>query len=152
MSNKTHIEFEGFDEAIARLNKLGANVKNISEKALKKTHSIITEKAEEAITPHNETHQTEKSLRREVEIEWSGDIASVKTGFSISEGGLASIFLMYGTQSHSVSNQYGKNLGVAEKTKKDTKMYNAFFGNSTHKEVEEAQKEIFYKEIRRLNG
>lgn len=136
MSNKVYLEFEGFDEAIARLNKLGANIKDISEKALKKTHSIITEKAEDAITPHNETHQTEKSLRRKAEIEWAGTTASVKTGFSISEGGLASIFLMYGTP----------------RMKKDQKMYNAFWSKSTQDEVREAQKEIFYNEIRRLNG
>ena len=96
MSNKVYLEFEGFDEAIARLNKLNGNVKQISGKALKKTHSIITEKAEKAIEPHNQTHQTEKSLRKEAKIEWAGTIASVQTGFSISEGGLASIFLMYG--------------------------------------------------------
>ncbi|MCI8363103.1 MAG: hypothetical protein HFJ41_08430 [Clostridia bacterium] len=136
MSNKTYVEFEGFDEAIARLNKLGANVKNISEKALKKTHSIITKKADEAIMPHNETHQTEKSLRREAEIEWVGNVASVKTGFSISEGGIASIFLMYGTP----------------RMKKDQKLYNAFWSKSTQNEIKEAQKEIFYEEIRRLNG
>lgn len=136
MSNKTHLEFEGFDEAIARLNKIGANVKNISEKALKKTHSIITENAKEAITPHNQTYQTEKSLQKEAKIEWNGTVASVKTGFSISAGGLASIFLMYGTP----------------RMKKDQKMYNAFWGKSTQQEVSEAQKEIFYNEIRRLNG
>lgn len=152
MSNKTRIEFDGFEETISRLNKLNANVKNITEKALKKTHEIITKKAENAITPHNQTHQTEKTLRKEAEIEWEGTLASVKTGFSISEGGLASIFLMYGTQSHAVSNQYGRNLGIAEETKKDAKMYSAFFGSATRKEVTEAQKEIFYNEIRRLNG
>lgn len=152
MSIKSRIEFDGFEEAIARLNKLNGNVKNISEKALKKTHEIITQKAQDAITPHNKTHQTEKTLRKEAEIEWKGTLASVKTGFSISEGGLASIFLMYGTQSHAVSNQYGKNLGVVEETKRDAKMYNAFFGSSTRKEVAEAQKEIFNNEIRRLNG
>lgn len=152
MSKKTYIQFDGFEDVISRLNKLNGNVKNISEKALKKTHVIITKKAQDAITPHNDTHQTEKTLRKEAEIEWEGTIASVKTGFSISEGGLASIFLMYGTQSHAVSNQYGKNLGIAEETKRDAKMYNAFFGASTRKEVSEAQKEIFYNEIRRLNG
>lgn len=152
MSNKTRIEFEGFDEAIARLNKLNGNVRNISEKALKKTHEIITKKAEDAITPHNQTHQTEKTLRKEAEIEWEGTLASVKTGFSISEGGLASIFLMYGTQSHAVSNQYAKNVGVEAEHPKDPKLYNAFFGASTRKEVAEAQRDIFYNEIRRLNG
>lgn len=152
MSNKTRIEFDGFDEAIARLNKLNGNVKAISEKALKKTHEIITKKAEDAITPHNQTHQTEKTLRKEAEIEWEGTLASVKTGFSISEGGLASIFLMYGTQSHAVSNQYAKNIGIVAEHSKDAKLYNAFFGARTRKEVSEAQREIFNNEIRRLNG
>lgn len=92
MSNKAYLEFEGFNEAIARLNKLNANTKNISEKSLKKTHEIITKKAQEAITPHNETKRTEKALKKEAEIEWAGTLASVKVGFSISEGGLASIF------------------------------------------------------------
>lgn len=136
MSNKVYLEFEGFDEAIARLNKLNGNVKQISEKALKKTHSIITEKVEKAIEPHNQTHQTEKSLRKEAKIEWAGTIASVQTGFSISEGGLASIFLMYGTP----------------RMKKDQKMYNAFWSKSTQEEVRNAQREIFYDEIRRLGG
>ena len=146
MSNKAYLEFEGFNEAIARLNKLNANTKNISEKSLKKTHEIITKKA------HNETKRTEKALKKEAEIEWAGTLASVKVGFSISEGGLASIFLMYGTQSHSVSNQYGKNLGIMAEHKKDKKMYNAIFGTSTRKEVLEAQQEIFNNEIRRLEG
>ena len=152
MSNKAYLEFEGFNEAIARLNKLNANTKNISEKSLKKTHEIITKKAQEAITPHNETKRTEKALKKEAEIEWAGTLASVKVGFRISEGGLASIFLMYGTQSHSVSNQYGKNLGIMAEHKKDKKMYNAIFGTSTRKEVLEAQQEIFNNEIRRLEG
>lgn len=136
MSNKTYLEFEGFNKAIARLQKLEGNVKATSEKALKKTHSIITKKAEDAIKSHNKTYQTDKSLRREAEVEWAGTIASIKTGFSISQGGIASIFLIYGTP----------------RQKKDQKMYNAFWGSSTQNEVREAQKEIFYNEIRRLNG
>lgn len=80
MSNKTRIEFEGFEEVISRLTKLNGNVKNISEKALKKTHEIITKKAEEAITPHNQTHQTEKTLRKEAEIEWERNSCKCKDG------------------------------------------------------------------------
>lgn len=81
MSNKTRIEFDGFEETIARLNKLNGNVKNITEKALKKTHEIITQKAQDAITPHNETHQTERTLRKEAEIEWERYSCKCKNGF-----------------------------------------------------------------------
>ena len=42
MSNKAYLEFEGFNEAIARLNKLNANTKNISEKITLFTDSQIS--------------------------------------------------------------------------------------------------------------
>lgn len=136
MANKTRLEFEGFEEAIARLTKLEGNVKTTTEKALKETHKIITAKAEEAIKPHKETGATERSLKRQANVEWAGTLASVETGFSIREGGLASIFLMYGTP----------------RMRKDQQMYNAFWSAKTKREVLEAQENVFYDEIRRLNG
>lgn len=134
MANKTRIEFDGFEEVIARLTKLDGDIKGVTEKALRETHKVITKKAETAIAPHKETGATEKSLKKNAEIKWSGSEASVETGFSIRNGGLASIFLMYGTP----------------RMKKDQNLYNAFFGNKTKKEVMEIQEKIFYDEIRRL--
>lgn len=134
MANKTRIEFEGFEEVIAKLTQLEADVKGVTEKALKETHKVITKKAETAIAPHKQTGATEKSLKKNAEIKWAGSEASVETGFSIRNGGLASIFLMYGTP----------------RMKKDQNLYNAFFGNKTKKEVMELQESIFYDEIRRL--
>lgn len=136
MGKKAYLEFEGFDRAIARLKKLDGDTKATTEKALKKTHEIITKKAEEAIRPHRETGATEESLYREGEVEWAGTLASVNVGFSIRKGGLASIFLMYGTP----------------RMDKDQKLYNSVFGTSTRKEVLNAQEEIFYEEIRKLDG
>lgn len=136
MANKTRIEFDGFEEVIARLSKLEGNVKNVTEKALKETHKVITKKAETAIAAHKLTGATQKSLKKNAEISWAGSEASVETGFDISNGGLPSIFLMYGTP----------------RMKKDQNLYNAFFGNKTKKEVMELQEKIFYDEIRRLNG
>lgn len=104
------------------------------EKALTKTHQKITTKAESAIKPHHDTGITEKSLVKNVEIKWKGAEAYVKTGFSIRNGGLPSIFLMYGTP----------------RIKKDQKLYNAFFGKKTKEEIVEIQKEAFFDEIRRL--
>ena len=135
MANKTRIEFEGFEEVIAKLTQLDGDVKGVTEKALRETHKIITKKAETAIAPHKETGATEKSLKRNAEIKWAGSEASVETGFSIRNGGLPSIFLMYGTP----------------RMKKDQNLYNAFFGNKTKKEVVEIQEKIFYDELRRLD-
>lgn len=135
MANKTRIEFEGFDEVIAKLTQLDSDVKSVTEKALRETHKLITKKAETAIAPHKETGATSKSLKRNAEISWKGSEGSVETGFSIRQGGLASIFLMYGTP----------------RMKKDQNLYNAFFGNKTKKEVVEIQEKIFYDELRRLD-
>lgn len=134
MANKAKIEFDGFDEVVSRITNLGGDVKGITEKALKETHKIITAKAEEAIKPHYKTGATEKSLNRDAKISWAGTIGSVEVGFDISNGGLPSIFIMYGTP----------------RMKKDQKLYNAFFGKSTKNEVMQAQEEIFNDEIRRL--
>ena len=135
MANKTRIEFDGFEEVIARLTKLDGDIKGVTEKALRETHKVITKKAETAIAPHKQTGATEKSLKRNAEIEWVGTLASVEVGFDISHGGLPSIFLMYGTP----------------RMKKDQNLYNAFFGNKTKKEVMELQETLFYDEIRRLD-
>jgi len=130
------LEFEGFEEVVARLSKLEGDVKTTTERALKETHRIVTKKAEAAIQPHRLSGMTENSLKREANIEWAGTLASVPVGFSISEGGLASIFLMYGTPT----------------MQKDQKLYNAIWGKATHDEVSKIQEDIFFEEIRKLGG
>lgn len=133
---KLKIEFEGFSEVLAKLKSLDGDVRKTTEDALRKTHAIVTQKAEAAIAPHRRTGQTQGSLRKDAAIEWQGDVGSVKVGFNIYEGGLPSIFLMYGTP----------------RMQKDQKLYNAFYGSATLKEITEAQQEIFFDEIRRLEG
>ena len=141
--NKMSIEFEGFDEVVTQINNLNGNLKAITNKGLQKTHEIITEKAEEATQKPNlpakgkySTGKTEKSLKTEAKVEWNGTVASVPVGFSISQGGLPSIFMIYGTP------RYMKN----------QKMYNTFWSSKTHNEVIAAQEEIFFEELRKLEG
>lgn len=133
---KFKIEFDGFTEVMAQLKKMDGDVKGTTEKALKKTHEIVTDKAEQAIVPHKKTGRTERSLQKQAKVNWVGTTASVDVGFDIHNGGLASIFLMYGTP----------------RTKKDQKLYDAFFSNRTKTEVREAQEAIFYDEIRKIGG
>lgn len=133
---KLQLEFEGFDNAIARLKRLDGDVKTITEKALRETHEIVTRKAEETIRSHKRTGRTESTLQRQANITWQSTVAKVDVGFDIKSGGLPSIFLMYGTP----------------RIKKDQKLYNAFFGAQTKKEIIQAQEDIFMSEIRRLGG
>ncbi len=136
MANKTRIEFEGFENVIAKLTKLEGNIRETTDKALKETHKIVTQKASKEIERHYLTGQTEKSIYNDANIDWTGTLASVSVGFSIRQGGIASIFLMYGTP----------------RMKKDQKLYNAFWGKKTKEEIIKKQEEIFYEEIRRLDG
>ena len=133
---KMKLEFDGFSEAINRLTKLEGDVRGTTEKALKETHRIVTDKAEEAIAKHNRTGRTLGTLQRDAKVEWSGTTAKVDVGFDIHNGGLASIFLMYGTP----------------RVKKDQQLYNAFFGKQTKTEVKELQEQLFMDEIRKLGG
>lgn len=142
-SNKMGIEFEGFDEAVKRLEKLEGDVRTVTEKALKQTHKIVTGYAEESAQKSNlpakgkySKGDTLNSLKREASVEWSGTEAKVPVGFDISKGGLASIFMIYGTP------RYMKN----------KKMYDAFWSNKTHTEVLKAQEDVFYEEIGKLGG
>ena len=143
--NKMGIKFEGFEQLMARLQQLDADVKGVTEDALRKTHAIITEKAEEAVQPQNlpagghysrDSGGTLDSLVREAHITWNASVASVDVGFDIKNGGLPSIFMMYGKPSRM----------------KNQKLWDAFYGQQTLAEVEEAQAEIFYNELWRREG
>lgn len=140
---KFSVEFEGFSDAVARIIELGGKVDKVVDKALEATHEYVTEQAREAMQPrylpakgryaHGE-RGTLGTIVPDAKVEWSGTIASDKVGFDISNGGLASIFLMYGTP----------------RMKKDSKLYSAFYGSKTKKEIVKIQEDLFYNEIGRL--
>lgn len=137
------LEITGLDKLLERIDKMGSDSKKVCEEALRETHKIVTQKAEEGMAKSNlpaggkySYGDTLRTLRREALIYWNGDVASVPVGFDINNGGLTSIFLMYGTP----------------RMKKDQTLYNAFFGAKTRKEILEAQENVFYSEIRRLEG
>jgi len=140
---KIGLEFAGFNEVLKKLNSLEADTKKIAEEALTKTHEIVTEKAEKAVTKSNlpaggkySSGDTQKSIKRDPQITWNGTEGSVAVGFDIKRGGLPSIFMMYG------SPRYMKVQAV----------YDAFYGSQTEGEVLNAQKEIFYKALGELEG
>lgn len=135
-NKKFGLEFDGFEELLTRINKLEGNAKATTDRALKATHKHITPTLHQAMAKHRQTEKTEKSIVDTAKVEWIGSVASVEVGFDISKGGLPSIFLMFGTP----------------KMKPDTKLKNAIFGNKTRSEIMKIQEDIFYDEIRRLNG
>lgn len=132
------IEIEGFDELVNKLHQVNADIEKITEQALKETHRLVTNKALAAIEPHSVrfSGDTKKSLVKQPKVILAGSAAYVKTGFNIDEGGLPSIFLMYGSPT----------------TDKDQNLYNAFYGKKTKDEIRKIQEDIFYGELRKLGG
>lgn len=125
------IEMQGFEELMDRLQKAGAEINDVTEKALEEAHKAVTPDIETAIAKHHLTGETEESLTKDAEIEWSGLEAAVKVGFRIKDGGLPSIFLMYGTP----------------KMSPDKSLYNAIYGSAAKRKIKEAQEEVLFNEL-----
>ena len=118
------------------LKQLEADVRQTTEAALTEVGKLVTEQAEAAIQPHKRTGRTESALLKQPTVEWTGEEATVHVGFDIANGGLPSIFLMYGTP----------------RMKKDAKLYNAFYGAETQKRIEEIERKAFEKAIEEAGG
>lgn len=123
---KIGLQLKGFEELMADLDKLGGDLKEVTAEALEKSHAYVTPNIQKAMKKHHRTGRTERSIDDSGRVTWSGNTASVDVGFDISGGGLASVFLMYGTP----------------KMKKDTKLYNSIYGSATRKKLAEIQEEI----------
>lgn len=136
MAKKMRLQFSGFEEYAERLDKLGGNLKKTTEKALEATHGYITPKVEQAFREHDIKYSgdTGRAIIRNGSVEWNGAIASIGVGFKVSNGGLPSIFLMYGTP----------------RIPADTDLFNSVYGSKTKKEVKALQEKIFAEEIAKL--
>ena len=122
---KIEMEFDGMDAIIRQLEQLEVDVRETVTDALHEAGQLVTEQARAAIQPHKSTGKTEASLRENPTVEWTGTQAAVNVGFDINSGGLPSIFLMYGTP----------------RMKKDTNLYNAFYGSETQKKIEQIERD-----------
>lgn len=130
------IQFEGFAELMENLDKLGGDLQDVAEDCLKVAHDVVTPRIKADMTRHRDTGRTEKSIVDEKRVEWEGTTASIKVGFNLKNGGMPSIFLMYGTP----------------RTKKDTKLYNDIYGSAVNKEIAEKQEEILQSAIQKRMG
>ncbi len=133
---KFSLEFEGFDTMINTLKSLNGDVRKAAEKALIETHSHITSNLHSEMKRHFRTGRTEASIIDKADVTWNGDIASVQIGFDLENGGLASVFLMYGTPRRKPTPM-----------KADKRLHNAIFGKSTAEEVAKIQSEIISEAI-----
>ena len=134
--NKIGLEVKGFDELIERLEVSGGNVRETVEDCLKVAHSTVTPKLHSDMKKHHRTGRTEEAIIDKSKIEWQGMTATVEVGFDLKNGGMASVYLMYGTP----------------RIPKDTKLYNDVYGSKIKKEIAEKQEVIFQKAMSKLIG
>lgn len=131
------IQFEGFEDLMNNFKKLGGDLKDVAEECLVKAHEDVTPETHQAMKKHHRTGKTEASIRDTAKVTWQGSTASIEVGFDLKQGGMPSIFLMYGTP----------------RMKKDTKLYNAIYGSKVKKQIAKDQEEILQKAIqKRLGG
>lgn len=150
--NKMTIDFQGFNELYEKLDRLNADTKRITEKALEESFNIVIPGIQSAIAPHRHLGFTENSLVTSPNLKWEGNKVSVDIGFDISNGGIASIFLMYGTPRHMVKNKYGSTGKTAEGVRQDMNLYNSIYGTSTQNKVKKAQQKVFEDALREAMG
>ncbi len=134
--NRIGMSFAGFEEMAAEFDALGGELREVITECLEKSHALVTPKLHADMARHYRTGKTERSILDDAQVEWSGTIASIDVGFSVRKGGLASIFLMYGTP----------------RMEKDTKLYNDVYGTGIQKEIKAIQEEIFRKKMDEIMG
>ncbi len=134
--NKIGLTFSGMDELIGKLEKLNGDLTAVTTEALKVSHGLVTPNLHKAMKKHHRTGRTEQSIVDDAKVEWEGPVGSVQVGFDISNGGLPSIFLMYGTP----------------RMKKDTTLYNAIYGAAIRRKIKDAQSDVFSRAINERMG
>ena len=149
---KMSIDFSSFEEYAERLENLGGDLKATVDKALQASHDYVTENLKDDMKRHHKTGKAERSLLEDSKVEWEGNVASIDVGFDIANGGLPTIFLMYGTPKHAPANQYGRAGGVNGGVDADKRMFDDIYGTRTKKEVQKIQEQIFAQEIKKRMG
>lgn len=139
--NKIGLQFEGFEEYMAKLDKLGGTdaMKKGVEEALIESKKYVNPQISQAMNklPAGGKFSkggTKSSIDTDMTVEWQGMTASVKVGFDFKKSGLKSIFLMYGTpRMRPVSGLKG-----------------AIYGNKTKKAIAELQGEALENAVKRV--
>lgn len=134
---KFSLDSKSFQELVPKIEAAGGEAQKAADSALKAVHGLITPRLKSGISRHVQTGETKASLLRSPDVRWKSPLeASVHVGFGIGNGGLPSIFLMWGTP----------------KMSPDIEFRNAAFGPKVKREAAKAQREALEKVLKRLEG
>ena len=158
-SKKFGLKFDEVAELSEQIDKLGGDLKEITEEALAFIPGEVTPKLRAAMAKHTRygkgtAGKTAQSLVEGQKVQWTGSTASIAVGFDLKAGGMPSIFLMYGTPRHAPRNQYGgaTREGAEEHPgyKGDPELYEAIYGKKIQAEIAKRQKQIFESALEKI--
>lgn len=90
------LDIKGLEDMLERIKKAGGKIEQATEKALKESAKPFYDDLQAGIQAHYKTGDTELSLRS-TNVEWNGNVASLKVGFDMNRGGLPALILEYGS-------------------------------------------------------
>ena len=146
--NRISLQVKGFDEYMAKLDKLGGSdaMKRGVEGALKESKQYVNPQIESAIAKSNlpaggkYSHgDTKQSIDKSMTVEWSGFTGEIKVGFDFKKSGLTSIFLMYGTA-----------VNGTPRMRPVPGLKNAIYGTKTQRQIAKLQGEALDKVVKRI--
>ena len=141
---KMSIMFNGFADLAEKIDAMGKDIKPAVEEALTETQKLVQTNLDSAAEQYRSPNDGRKgwakgnlykAIIKNPRIEWEGNIATVRVGFSRELDRLGfwhSIFVMYGVPFHGKFNH-----GYA----KDTKIYNAIKGTRTKNRIKKLQRD-----------
>lgn len=138
------------EEQLRRIAEAGNSpaVKSAVSQTLEATQAEINRDLKKAMESHHRDHNGKHTVDSIMMTDpvWDGDTCSIDIGFDIKNGGLASIFLMYGTKPHGPR-------GTSERTIRDggghghpgtaadAHLKNAIFGTAVKKRIVDRQQQ-----------
>lgn len=132
MAKTFKVQFEGVEEAIKRLEKIGGNVNEAVEEALQETYDYVTPNLKKELDRYKiRSGDMVQSFRKKEKVQWYGFIAQIKAGFD------------YDISQHALYHM----ITGSPYRKPDKKLYNALYGAKTKKEIQRIQKEVFIRKI-----
>lgn len=139
--NKIGLQFDGWEDYMAKLDKLGGTqaMKKGVEEALIESKKHVNPLIEQSMNKlpaggKYSTGDTKRSIDEDMSVEWEGMTGTIKVGFDFSKSGVKSVFLMYGTP----------------RMQPVSGLKNAIYGAKTKKEVAEIQEQKLSEVIKRV--
>ena len=133
--SKFAFRFDEMEALAAKIEKMGGNLQEAADAALRATHDYITPNLSSGIDRHVQTGDTRDSLDRTPEVVWETPLlAKVNIGFDLKAGGWPSIFLMWGTP----------------KMQPDLNLRKAAYGPAVKREVAKIQREVLEAYLQKI--